>query len=107
MAGARLIGTVEGMDAKPNLSPHVPRLELITKSGCHLCDDARTVVDGVAAGLGLVWAEVSIEGDPELANRYGEEIPVILVDGVQRDFWHIDPVRLRTILSNSMAAPGA
>lgn len=81
-----------------------PLLELVTKAGCHLCDDARAVVSEAAAELGVSWTEVSIDGDPELTARFGEEIPVVLVDGVQRDFWHIDPNRLRSILSRALAA---
>ena len=36
--------------------------------------------------------------DPELIRRYGEEIPVTLVDGRQHDFWRVDPARLRAAL---------
>jgi len=88
------------MDTSANAS--VPVLELITKTGCHLCDDARTVVGAVAAELNLPWTEKKIDGDAELTARFGEEIPVVLVDGVQRDFWHIDPVRLETVLRRAM-----
>ncbi len=80
----------------------IPLLELITKASCHLCDDARTVVSGVAAELGLPWTERQIDGDEDLTARYGEEIPVVLVDGVQRDFWHIDPVRLGNVLQQAL-----
>lgn len=90
-------GTVERMN-------RTPTLVLVTKASCHLCQDARDVVSAVAAELGLSWNEISLDGDAELTARYGEEIPVVLVDGVQRDFWHIDPVRLRSILSSAMAA---
>lgn len=76
----------------------IPLLELITKAGCHLCDDARSVVGGVAGELGLPWTERQIDGDEALTARFGEEIPVVLVDGIQRDFWHIDPVRLEGVL---------
>ena len=76
----------------------IPLLELITKASCHLCDDARTVVSGVAAELGLPWTERQIDGDEDLTACYGEEIPVVLVDGIQRDFWHIDPVRRGNVL---------
>jgi hypothetical protein len=79
-----------------------PKLELVTKAHCHLCVDAKAVVAGVAADLGLAWTEVSLDGDAELTARYGEEIPVVLVDGVQRDFWHIDPVRLHAVLTRAM-----
>lgn len=88
------------MDTSPNAN--VPVLELITKTSCHLCDDARAVVGAVAAELGLGWTERKIDGDAELTARFGEEIPVVLVDGVQRDFWHIDPVRLEGVLRRAM-----
>ncbi|WP_239437220.1 glutaredoxin family protein [Arthrobacter alpinus] len=80
----------------------VPLLELVTKDGCHLCEDAVAVVSDVASELGLSWHEIRIDGDAELTDRYGEEVPVVLVDGVQRDFWQIDPVRLRGILARAM-----
>ncbi|MFQ4150150.1 glutaredoxin family protein [Arthrobacter sp. LAPM80] len=90
--------------AAPAPAVPLPLLELITKTGCHLCDDARAVVTDVAGGLGLPWHEVSIDGNAALAQQYGEEIPVVLVDGIQRDFWHIDPARLRTILRRALAS---
>lgn len=76
-----------------------PRVVLIGRSGCHLCDDARAVVVAVTEPLGIAWRELSIEDDPALADRYAEEIPVVLVDGRQHDFWRVDPDRLRAALS--------
>lgn len=75
------------------------RVILVGKPGCHLCDDARTVVAAVCADIGAGWAEVSILDDPELADRYAEQIPVVLVDGVVHDFWRVDPGRLREALA--------
>jgi glutaredoxin len=75
-----------------------PRVTLYTRPGCHLCDDARTVVAAVCADLGESFDEVDIDGDPELARRYGEEIPVTLVDGVQHDYWRVDANRLADAL---------
>lgn len=76
-----------------------PLVQLLTKQGCHLCADAREVVATVTASLGKSWEEVDIATDPALAQRYAEEIPVLLVDGVQRDFWRIDAARLTRLLS--------
>lgn len=76
-----------------------PRVILYSKPGCHLCDDARTVVAQVCAELGEAYAEVDILSSPELSARYGEEIPVTLVDGAQHDFWRVDPERLRAALT--------
>lgn len=72
---------------------------LVGKPGCHLCDDARTVVAAVCADTGAGWTEVSILDDPELADRYAEQIPVVLVDGVVHDFWRVDAGRLREALA--------
>ena len=74
------------------------RVTLYGKPGCHLCDDARAVVARVCAELGEEYDEVDITTDPVLARRYGEEIPVTLVDGEQHDFWRVDPERLARAL---------
>jgi glutaredoxin len=75
------------------------RVTLYSRPGCHLCDDARTVVEAVCAELGESYVEISIADDPDLLRRYGEEIPVTLVDGAQHDFWRVDPARLRAALT--------
>jgi hypothetical protein len=71
---------------------------LYGRPGCHLCDDARAVIVEVCAEVGESYDEVDISGDPALVRAYGEQIPVTFVDGVQHDFWRVDPVRLRTAL---------
>lgn len=80
-----------------------PRITLIGKPGCHLCDEARDVVARVAGETGTGWRELSIIDDPKLAERYWEQIPVVLVDGVQHDFWRVDERRLREALSGRRA----
>ncbi|GAA4373110.1 glutaredoxin family protein [Paeniglutamicibacter cryotolerans] len=75
-----------------------PRVELLVRAGCHLCEAARQTVEKVTGSLGLGWTELDVDADPALLARYSEEIPVLLIDGVQRDFWVIDPLRLRALL---------
>lgn len=72
---------------------------LLGRPGCHLCDDARTVIEKVCGELGVSWEERSIEGDDRLEREYGEQIPVTFVDGRQHDFWRVDEARLRAVLS--------
>jgi hypothetical protein len=79
-------------------TPGAPRVTLIGKAGCHLCDDARSVIAAVCAETGDAFAELSIEDDPELFDEYWERIPVTLVDGRPHDFWLVDPGRLRRAL---------
>ncbi|GAA1521681.1 hypothetical protein BJ978_000714 [Agromyces terreus] len=81
------------------------RLTLIGKPGCHLCDDAREIVQAVVAEVGasdaapsITLGERSILDDAALAERYGEEIPVLLIDDEMHAYWRVDPVRLKTAL---------
>lgn len=75
------------------------RVRLLTKPGCHLCDEARQVVETVCAELGESYDEIDIMTDAELMTTYAEQIPVTFVDGRQHDFWRVDPGRLRSALT--------
>ena len=81
-----------------------PRITLISKPGCHLCDQAREVIERVAGDLGVQWVELSILDDPKLSAAYSEQIPVTLVDGGQHDYWAVDEDRLRAALGNAGVA---
>ncbi len=82
-----------------NSTPPPARVVLIGKPGCHLCDTAREVVRTVAAELAVEWQEVSVLDHPDLAARYAEQIPVVLVDGREHDYWRVDERRLRKALA--------
>lgn len=80
-------------------------LTMVGKPGCHLCDEARTVIEAVLADLEdeqsaptVTFTEVSILEDPVLHDLYVEEIPVLLIDGRVHNYWRIDPERLRRAL---------
>lgn len=75
-----------------------PRVTLYSRAGCHLCDDARLVVARVCEELGESFAEVDIDADADLQDRFGDEVPVTFVDGRQHDFWRVDEGRLRAAL---------
>ena len=88
-------------------------LTLIGKPGCHLCDDARLVVNtvagqfrslhaGVAASVQVHIEEKNILDDAELTARYSEEIPVLLLNGKVHNYWKIDPVRLMAALEEAV-----
>jgi hypothetical protein len=74
------------------------RITLLAKPGCHLCDDARGVIERVAADLGVGWTERDITASPDDLREYWDKIPVTLVDGVQIDFWRVSEARLRAAL---------
>lgn len=74
------------------------RITLYGKPGCHLCDDARLIVEAVCAETGETFDEVDITTSRDLMERFGEQIPVTFVDGRQHDFWRVSPDRLRAAL---------
>jgi glutaredoxin len=78
----------------------VSHVVLLGKPGCHLCDDARAVVTSVLDEFpDVTFDEKSILDDPELLDRYVEEIPVVLIDDRVHTIWRVDPDRLRKALA--------
>jgi glutaredoxin len=75
-----------------------PRVVIYSKPGCHLCDDARSVVESVCAELAERFDEIDISTSDDLMRGYGDQIPVTFVDGEQHDFWRVDAGRLRAAL---------
>jgi hypothetical protein len=86
-------------------------LTLIGKPGCHLCDDARLVVNtviaefkaahtGVSASVQVQLDEENILENESLFEKYSEEIPVLMVNGKVHNYWRIDPIRLRDALES-------
>jgi glutaredoxin len=71
---------------------------LVGKPGCHLCDDARVVVQSVISEFpagSITFTEESIEDNQELFDAYWEQIPVLLINGKVHNYWRIDGERLR------------
>jgi glutaredoxin len=73
-------------------------VELLCRSGCHLCDEARRLVQRVTAETGVGWTETDIDADPALRAEFGELVPVVRVDGKELGYWRIDEGRLRRAL---------
>jgi hypothetical protein len=74
------------------------RITLLSRPGCHLCDDARAVIGAVAGELGIGWDERDITDSAAELGQYADMIPVTFVDGVQHDFWRVSAERLRAAL---------
>ena len=74
------------------------RVVVLTRQGCHLCDEAIAQVAAVCAETGQAYGVVDVDSDPELQRRYTDQVPVTFVDGAQHDVWRVDPVRLRAAL---------
>jgi glutaredoxin len=63
------------------------------RHGCHLCDVAVEVLDGMREELNYEIEKIYIDGNPELEKLYGEQVPVIHIDGNHHDFFRVDPER--------------
>jgi glutaredoxin len=70
-------------------------LVLYGRPGCHLCDEARAVLER----LGHPFEEVDIEADDELLARYLERIPVVALDGSELSDFFVDEAELRARLA--------
>ena len=57
------------------------RLTLLSRPGCHLCDEIRREVDALLADRPHEWTVVDVDSDADLARRYGDSIPVLFVNG--------------------------
>jgi glutaredoxin-like protein DUF836 len=54
---------------------------MLSRPGCHLCDEMRAEVDALLADRKTTWEVVDVDSDPKLSSRYGESIPVLFVNG--------------------------
>jgi glutaredoxin len=74
---------------------------LYGRPGCHLCDEARDVLQRVRSEAPFELREIDIERDDELFKRYLERIPVVCLDGEELFEYHVDERTLRQRLSLS------
>jgi len=63
---------------------------LYGKPGCHLCEDARAVVERVRARHPFDLVEVDVSLEPTLYREYGERIPVLVLNGVELFEFHVE-----------------
>ena len=73
----------------------MPEVTLYGKPGCHLCDDARAVVERVRTDHPFELREVDVTLDPEVNRAYGERIPVLELDGEELFEFFVDEAELR------------
>ena len=71
---------------------------LYTRQGCHLCELAKQQLEVARRRYRFVLEEVDVDGEPELAERYGSQVPVITVNGKVRFRGAVNPVLLDRLL---------
>ena len=75
-----------------------PHVIVYSRPGCHLCDDAKSVIEQVKQEIDLTLEEVNIEHDLNLLQRYRFDIPVITINGVEAFRHRVEPATLRAAL---------
>lgn len=79
-------------------------LSLVGKPDCHLCDDAKGVIDSVLKDFPeVVVEEFSLDDNPLWSEIYGDRIPVVLINGVEHAQWRVDPEALTAALRDWQA----
>ncbi len=82
-------------------------LTLLTKPGCHLCEEAKKAIELVMFEFSkensdvvqIELTELNILEDEVLKNQYSEEIPVLQINGATHAYWKIDSERLIAALN--------
>lgn len=74
------------------------RVQLYSRSDCHLCDVARADLERICAELVVAFDEIDVDADPDLRAEYGDRVPVIVVDGREHSHFRVEEDRLRAAL---------
>jgi glutaredoxin len=90
----RFLGKWCGRSAGGTSANDPPPVVLYTREGCHLCDEARAMLES----HGLEVTAVDIDADPELCSRYTDCVPVVVIDGKERFRGRVNEVLLRRLL---------
>jgi hypothetical protein len=82
-----------------------PRLTLLVRAYCHLCDEMREALLPLARERGAAIAEIDIDADPALESRYGDRVPVLLLGapdgGRELSHYVLDAARVRAALEGA------
>ena len=74
-------------------------LTLLTRTYCHLCHDMEEALRPLLAEFGVTLEVLDVDADPGLEARYGERVPVLLLDGDELCHYFLDVDRVRRALS--------
>lgn len=73
-------------------------VEIFSRSGCHLCEVAESVVKEVQREIAFQLTVTLIDGNSDLEAKFGEEVPVTFINGERHDYFRVDAKRFRDAL---------
>ena len=71
------------------------KLTLVTRQDCHLCHEMMAVVREVRSKIPLEMELRDVDSDEDLLLRFGEEVPVLLVNGRKAFKYRVTAKELR------------
>ena len=74
-------------------------VSVYSRSNCHLCEVALEVISEIHKDFEFTVTKILIDGNSELEEKYGEQVPVILINNQPHDFFRVDPERFRLAIS--------
>jgi glutaredoxin len=77
-------------------------ITLYTRPGCHLCEEARALIEPLLSEFGATLREVNIDDDAVLRHRYGTDIPVVFIGALKAAKHRVDPVKFRRQLRDAV-----
>jgi len=72
---------------------------LVTRLGCHLCQDAEITLRRLRDELGFRYTELDVDAEPRRRDEYSDRVPVILIDGKEHGYWRVEEPRFRKALA--------
>jgi hypothetical protein len=81
------------------------KVEVISRHGCHLCEIAESVVKEVKREMDFELAISYVDEDKDLNEKYGEEVPVTLINGERHDYFKVDKQRFKNSILDATNKP--
>ncbi|MGI8679120.1 MAG: glutaredoxin family protein [Jatrophihabitans sp.] len=72
---------------------------LVTRAGCHLCQEAESLLRRLSAELDFGYREADVDAFAALRAEYSDRVPVILIDGKEHGYWRVEEKRFRKAIS--------
>jgi len=69
-------------------------IDIYSRPGCHLCDEAKAVVESLRGRYAVVLRTIDVESSADLENRYGSDIPVVLINDEEAFRHRVDRTEL-------------
>jgi hypothetical protein len=82
-------------------------LTVYSRAGCHLCDEMKAVVTRVAGAFrlaSLLVEEIDVSSDATLEDRFGQEVPVLAIDGEKVAKYRVADEALRRMVQARLRA---